>query len=390
MKNKRFLLITSISLIVPLVSDWKLGSLNFGDFALLFSLSLLLFELRVEPLKKPFIEKFFIALVLFLLVHILLHTLINDNFNILKSVYYSIKICVYVLFCIYFFDYFSKADRRKMLFKYLLVCFSVTILVGLIINLMLINGSTIPQNTIWTFTRQDLGSYRFRNSHIYRMRSFFSEPAHLGVYINTVFSLYLFKKDEMKKAMFWVIVFTISSLLTFSFSSISATALILLLFLILNRKSIRLSITTKIFLSTGVFVIAYIFRSQIYQTIILRFYYIITGIDTSSMNRLLISWSYITPSNALIGNGLGMTPTIWNNIAFIQSDLGLVALIPFLIIIYKASKINFGLVISFIVICFLKGGYLNSSFWFIISTFSLYGASYTHLETENTVLKQNM
>lgn len=240
-------------------------------------------------------------------VNVLLNEMFNVYFYFPAGVAAVVKITFYSIFIILTYRYIKEFKLEKRLIKYLNMFAIFTLVVGFYI-IIAIYSDNLPFKFIWTFTRQDKASYIFRET--LRMRSTFSEPAHLGYYFNSILSLNLFSIFG-KVIPSWInVLLIIGVLLTFSYSSIVISCIMLIILLVkkFHDKGADL-INRKMIIYLIIFLLVLFFsRDFIYRTVILRTIQIINGEDGSAFNRIFESWIYIKTDYIWIGNGAGNTP----------------------------------------------------------------------------------
>ncbi|MEG0415240.1 MAG: glycosyltransferase family 2 protein [Erysipelothrix sp.] len=350
---------------IPLLSDWKISAINIGDMiTLVVTLYATVKLINMKKLKMVLFRKTLIIPILIVICNIFIHILLSSNFNLNTGIFYFLKIGLYVVFVNVIFSYISINNLQAVTFKYLVNTAVVVGVIGMILSLMILLNNKFPTEFFWSFTRSDRASYIFRGTSIVRMRSFFSEPSYLGLYFNLVLSIYLFTKFKVKQSLKPAILLSVFVMFTFAFSALATLALIWGTYLFFVNKLIYKNKRILIVLSLSLLIVIFLLRNQLYETLVRRVIAILSGADTSTINRLIGSWSYINLDNIVMGNGVGMTPPIWNNLAYILSDFGLLAFIPFMFYLYKNCKKNLILTFMFVVFSFQRGGYLNCYYWF--------------------------
>lgn len=131
------------------------------------------------------------------------------------------------------------------------------------------------------------------------------------------------------------------------------------LYKVINKKNM-ISIFVAI-------VLIIVFWDQFYNTFIIRASSLLNGVDTSGTARLSGSWDYV--NNLFMGNGIGNTPPIWNNFAYVLSDFGIVILLLFLAIFAYLTYKNPYLGVILIFFSFQRGGYLAAYYWCTVLLF---------------------
>ena len=219
---------------------------------------------------------------------------------------------------------------------------------------------------LWTFTRTDQTSYLFNeNPNIFRTRSLFSEPAHLGFYLNTVIFANVFSEEKNN---YWVLsILAAGVLLTLSYSMI-----------------IIIIVTSMVYLASllikGDFKWHWWYLTPIIPIVVLSGYLwefinvailqktldIFAGSDGSAYNRIIESWIYVPEERIIFGNGIAHSPPITNTFAYVLTDFGLVGFIPYVIFTFYIFYIKPSLFVLFVMMNAAKGGYLNPSFWLFL------------------------
>ncbi|WP_423188915.1 hypothetical protein ACO1PF_10025 [Alkalibacterium sp. f15] len=249
----------------------------------------------------------------------------------------------------------------------------LTILIGIIIIVAIYTDNHHISRFFWTYTRQDYRSYYYAgNDSIVRMRSIFSEPAHLGHYLNTIFFANLFFNKSKKG--YILIILMLGILLTFSYSMIFIFLITGFSYLLVNTIKGNIKWTKKVwYLVIPMTLILAMLWDIIYVTIIERTINILSGMDGSAYNRIIESWIYVENERLIFGNGIGHTPPITNIYAYVISDFGLIGFIPYLGLTGYIILNSLTTGILFITMNMAKGGYLNPSFWLFLLFVFLYG-----------------
>lgn len=346
-----------------MIFDWNIGLFTFGDYIFGLVIGITVVSRSVYITKK---DTLFLGLLTFYVsVNVLLNEMFNVYFYFPAGVAAVVKITFYSIFIILTYRYIKEFKLEKRLIKYLNMFAIFTLVVGFYI-IIAIYSDNLPFKFIWTFTRQDKASYIFRET--LRMRSTFSEPAHLGYYFNSILSLNLFSIFG-KVIPSWInVLLIIGVLLTFSYSSIVISCIMLIILLVkkFHDKGADL-INRKMIIYLIIFLLVLFFsRDFIYRTVILRTIQIINGEDGSAFNRIFESWIYIKTDYIWIGNGAGNTPPITNNFAYMLSDLGLIAFVGSIIFTVALIANNTGVGLIFVLLNFQKGGYLSPAFSLLI------------------------
>lgn len=387
--NKSKILINNlILLLLPLgliLSDWIIGIFSVGDFLFFSILLILLFTQNV------FLEimdyKILSLISVYLAVNFFLNLELNNDFDANNAIAATIKILYYSVFVLITYRFLSIRNLEMSLLKYLNIYSILVILIGLYISLAIYTGN-LPFKFIWKLTRTDELSY-FYNETI-RMRSVFSEPAHLGFYLNLNLSINLFFKRKINFTKYINLLLLGGIILTFSYSSIAIMIILILLYgvnLLLENGTFRFNKMAFIYMLL-ILLLIYISHDFLYKSLIERSFSIINGEDGSASSRIFGSWEYVQQNNFLIGNGAGNTPPITNNFAYMISDLGI---LPFLMSILFSGFIlqrNVGLGLLFIFLNFQKGGYLSPTLSVLIICVILYSKrekKFKSFESKSTI-----
>lgn len=367
--SNMIVLLISIAFVV---SDWTYSYFTFSEYILFFILAFFIFTLNIHVSKQ---QMYILSLLgLFLATQILLQTNYNSEFQLSTGGAATIKLMFYVYTAIVIRNYIKKYQLEKKML-YLNTIFAVVIiLIGIYITLELYKGSRIPHEFFWKFTRRDIYSYYFEsNESIVRARSLFSEPAHMGFYLNTIIAVNLFSKMKIAHYRFVVGFLVFGVLLSFSYSMIAIMCIIIFIKIIQLIHTQKFAWSKWMLLVPAVIgIVAVLFWDTINTVLIDRTINILTGKDISARMRLLDSWKYVTTENYILGNGLGHTPPITNIYAYSLSDLGMggifLAITASCVFIYN----NWMLGTIFVLLNIAKGGYLSSSFWLMLLIFWVY------------------
>lgn len=355
-----------------ILSDWTILYSSFGDFLLIIACFTLFIYKKVYFENKVLIL-FSIPLII-LAMNILLAYGFNDywvgNRVILNN---SVKFTFYVITLYLTVNYIRIEKLKEEFLEFSTIIACIVVAVGVVITIGLYLGFENYVNLIWYFTRQDTQSYLYEGyDYIIRTRSIFSEPAHLGIYLNIIFYSNIFFKK--RHSYFLLSILSLGILLTFSYSSI-LTYLITgssYLFVCIIKRDFRLNKWLLVPLVL-IMVIAFFLREYIYIIIIERTMNIIEGVDGSAYNRIFESWMYIERERIIIGNGIGHTPPVTNMFAYALSDFGLVGFIPFVVLAISIFTKSFPFAVLFVMINISRGGYLNPWFWMFLLFTILFG-----------------
>lgn len=365
----------SILMIISLafiLSDWIVLYSSFGDFILAFGVFLLLCLGQIKITRKQLI---ILAIpITVLITTIVLGYFFNDywlsNKRLLAS---SIKFVFYMSATTMVFNFIKKEKLENTFLKMSNVFAILSVIIGIGITILIYLELKGIYTLIWTFTRSDPRSFYYTGFRdVVRTRSLFSEPAHLGYYLNTVFFANIFY--EKKSNMLVLTILAIGILLTLSYSMI-------FIFLVTGFTTVFLRIIKKefkwnhwywaiIILISG---LLFWFWDLIYVSIIERTLNILSGDDGSANVRILGSWDYVVRERLLFGNGIGHTPPITNMFAYVLSDFGLIGFVPYIIFTLVLLFNNLALFVLFVTMNVSKGGYLNPAFWLFLLFIFLYG-----------------
>lgn len=345
-------------------NDFIIGGVEsgVGSFSDIFIVLGTIYTLRY--VTKISLNQFIISLSVIFLVF--LNFLIHLNVSFLSftfgnSYIYILKIIVYILFSLNTYNYIKYYQLEYKTIETLVKCAVIFCFIAIYIYIAIYTNK-LPYEFLWKFNRQDSSSYMYKGlNSIIRMRGLTNEPQHFGMILTAVLSIAYFNNFNYKIALKTDLLITVCCILTFSFSTIPM--LILLKFVNhYNKYKLKYMLNSKVVVSFLLAIsIYFIFQDIIDTTIISRFYSLLDGKDTSGTSRLVGSWEYV--NNLFIGNGVGQTPIIYNNIAYVLSDFGLFGLIGFILFILYLCYRNFYLGIFFIIFTFQRGGYLAGYYW---------------------------
>lgn len=366
------ILFLTLIAIAFVLADWSLFYFSFAEFIFIAIIPILFVIGQIRIDKKQI--KILSVVIFLILFNSILQTMLGiEPFYTRLAVQASIKLVFYLLVVTFLFNYIKRNKFEDTFLAINNVLAILVIIVGLYIVFSIYHDHQYPYRFLWHFTRQDYKSYYFSgNSDFIRMRSVFSEPAHLGHYLMILLTANLSRGNMSGKKIILLSLLAFGVFLTFSYSMVFTLLVILGLYMIknidlktVNKKAVYILILIVLGLS-------FFFRGYIYETFIQRTINIVTGVDTSAFNRLIESWGYIDSKNWWIGNGINHTPVITNNYAYMLSDFGLFGVIPFILFtVWTAKKsIIFGAL--FILLNFSRGGYLGPSLWFLILFILIY------------------
>lgn len=354
------------------LNDFVIGSISEGSFSDIFVIiGVILTFPQIKKINYAQLLTFLIIMGI-ILSNIFLHLNFGGlSYEFSQSVSYVIKVPTYLLF---FFNTYNFIIRNNLANKTLdLLSFYALIIciLGIYINLAIPRG--LPYEFLWAFTRQDAASYSFQGTPLIRMRSLASEPQYLGILLTAVLSLTYFNNIDFKIGKKKDLIITVCSFLTFSFSTIITLVFIKVIKIIKNDGLYKV-INKKNMISIFVaIVLIIVFWDQFYNTFIIRASSLLNGEDTSGTARLSGSWDYV--NNLFMGNGIGNTPPIWNNFAYVLSDFGIVILLLFLAIFAYLTYKNPYLGVILIFLSFQRGGYLAAYYWCTVLLFFVASSS---------------
>lgn len=387
--NQSIILIDNlIILLLPLgliLSDWIIGIFSVGDFIFFSILLILLFTQNI--FLKIIDYKILSLISVYLAINFFLNIEFNNNFDANSAIAATIKILYYSIFVLITYRFLDTRNLEMKLLKYLNIYSILVILIGVYISLAIYTGD-LPFEFIWNLTRTDELSY-FYNETI-RMRSVFSEPAHLGFYLNLNLSINLFFKRKIDFIKYINPLILGGIIFTFSYSSIAITSVLIFLYGInsfLKNGPFRFNKMLFIYMIL-ILLLIYISHEFLYKSLIERSFSIINGEDGSASSRIFGSWKYAQKNNFLIGNGAGNTPPITNNFAYMISDLGIFAFVISILFSGVILQRNIGLGMLFIMLNFQKGGYLSPTLSVLIICVILYSKrekKFKSFESKSTI-----
>lgn len=362
------LLLISLSFVI---SDWQIYNLSMGIFFAMTAFIAVLFGGKVKVGITDSVAAG-IPLALLALASLLTY-LFNDYWLNLRIVMISSAIFIFLLMTtVIFVRFIIQYDLKEKLLLINNVLAVFLIVLGVLITLSIYNDDFTLARFVWTFTRQDYQSYFFGgNSDIVRTRSVFSEPAHMGFYLNSLFFANL--QFKVKKQLLFLPIITLGILTTLSYSMILIHGLLIVVYL--GRYIAKHQINWKwsyLLLSLPLIFAVIYFREFLYETMIVRSINIISGEDGSAYNRIIESWMYVDRRRIWFGNGIGHTPPVTNNYAYALSEFGLVGFVPFVVFSFYVSKKSMLAGILFIAMNFSRGGYLTPAFWIFVLIIMIY------------------
>lgn len=363
-----FLAFISIAFVL---SDWIISYFSFSELFLGPLLILLLIFGRLKIHRHQ--VKWALIPIGYVLLNTLMQLITNQQFDIQLAVISTIKLIFYISVIIIMFNYIREYTLEKALLIWINIVAMIICIIAVYIAIAIYLEGAIPWRFFVTFTRT--GGNVFRTDPlIVRAKSIFMEPAHLGYYLNTVLAVNLLNNVKVKIPVVFTLIIMMIVVLTFSYSAIGVMLFILLLYGIKMVKRESFQINKKVLLMAVIAGIAFtfIFWESINITLIDRTVRLFRGDESSGYERLILSWQYVKRDNFFIGNGILHTPPIWNNLAYIQSDFGIVGSLLMIIMISIISTNNLFLGLTFVLMNFVKGGYLAPAYWFLILVVLLY------------------
>lgn len=309
---------------------------------------------------------------LILISTILLYLFKNDWINDKVIVLSLIKFTFYLGSLVLFYNFIVDNELKNVFLNINNYAAVIIILIGIIFTILIYLDNVELVREFWMFTRQDYKSYFYGgNADIIRTRSIFSEPAHLGFYLNVLFFSNVFYSKSKNSIL--LLIFAIGIFTTLSYSMILIFLFIgsIILFKRIYENKFFLN-KWYLLLIIPISLLLVYFWEFVEVTIIKRTINIVNGIDGSAYNRIIESWTYVDPDRLLYGNGIGHTPPITNIYAYALSDFGLVVFIPLLIFSGILFLNSFPAALLFIALNVSKGGYLNPAFWLFLLFIYLY------------------
>lgn len=182
-----------------LVSDWVILYSSFGDFVLAFTVLLFVILGQVKISGKEFM--FASIPFIFMFINYVVNAYLNDYYYDTTRAYLSAgKVFLYISTLLLTYSFVRRKYLMRQFLKVSNIFAVLSILIGIGITLMIYFNREEFYTLIWTFTRTDQVSYLFNeNPNIVRTRGLFSEPAHLGFYLNIIFFANIFSKEKKKK-----------------------------------------------------------------------------------------------------------------------------------------------------------------------------------------------
>ncbi|WP_051912404.1 hypothetical protein [Carnobacterium funditum] len=367
-----FLYLLSFSFVV---TDWMIGIFTLSDFVFLIILFLMLITGNFIFKKEQVILSMALIAVVFL--NVLFSDMYNESFQISVGIAGLVKITFYLVTIMGLYNFIKKRELENKALIAINVVAVIVSLIGIYITIAIYSDGALPFDFFWEFTRSDRLSYSFNwNDQFIRSRSIFSEPSYFGYYLNIILGINYFNKVGMNISK-WVNMFlTVMIILTFSYSSIAIMIIIQMLksFDFVKNKDFKWNNFYYFYIFIVVMVI-FVFWETFSETLLKRTLDILSGEDTSAINRITNSWQYTNKEHLFLGNGIGHTPSIWNIYAYMLSDFGIIAFACSVIFTGYIMMKNFRIGMLFLLLNFQKGGYLSNSFWIFLLLIFLFMSS---------------
>lgn len=358
-------------LAIPL-NNWGLldVGLNFSDPLVVLGLICLFF---LHP-RLPILHYLLLVLVGVVVgANIVAASFDGGFYSITTGAFYLGKVVLYALFILMLYNYVVQrglvAEMLRILVSWTLICCAI----GLYIQIVLQTGIGLPYEFFWEFTRKDQASYDFGDSTgIIRNRSIFSEPQHFGFFLNAVLLFAMFNSAKIRVSNLVIAVIAVTAITTLSFSTVPVTVALVVAY-ILRWHHVRgaaaiIAATVVLVFSAG----ASPFAEAIRVTIFDRFTSIISGRDDSTETRVSGSWEYFNRENIFTGNGIGSSPDIFNNYAYVLIELGIIPLLLMVVLTGALLQRNPILGLYFIFFTATKGGYLSAYYWIFGAFFFIF------------------
>lgn len=388
-KQKQPISIVLILLTLALIlADWSFARfITFSDIFVITILFILFISNYVKFKRKQFIS--FYVVLTYLIINFIVQFSMNSGFDVVSGVVGTTKVMIYFSTVIFIYNYVTENQLQIKLMSYLNRAAVIVCIVGLYIYVTLSFDLELPYRFIWTFTRNDPQSYLLGAfTSVIRMRSIFGEPAHLGFFLLMVLGVSYFNNFEFRLSKLNELLIIASVLLSFSLSAIAILPILILLDLIKSKSLFYLD-QRKYFILVGLFILMILlFANPTFNiAIVSRVSRIFSGVDTSASVRLLGTWSYISPESFILGNGINNSPSLFNNFAYVITDLGLIGFILFLYFSLKILLYNAYFFILFVLLNFMKGGYLSAGYWVFL--FFIVVISFNTKKIESTQMGEN-
>ncbi|WIV12076.1 hypothetical protein [Proteiniborus sp. MB09-C3] len=368
--DKLTLIIVSLAFTV---TDWTISPFTFGDILLFLGFMIILIRGQLSIKTKQALIFFCTLSIVF--INVIANLFFNPVFLIDEGLISILKVSYYLIIIISLYNYIRSKKLELEFIKVLNITAALMCIIGIYISLAIYSSGILPYEFFWKFTRMDVSSYIYKGYEMssVRARSIFSEPAHLGFYLNFILGINYFNKSKHEINKISNILITVTVLLTFSYSSVLVLLLMKIMYYWNIERVSKLIVGQKYIV--GILILAiliFAFWGTIEKTLIERTTEALSGGDGSAKARVFGSWDYINKGNILMGNGIGNTPEIYNVYAYILSDLGLVSFTIFCLMSLLILFENFKIGMLFIILNFQKGGYLASGYWILLLILFLY------------------
>jgi hypothetical protein len=354
-----------IGILAIIMNEWRISRINLSDPLILIGITTMIFSMRYIKVKLYIL----IIIATFIsTINVFVASIIYPRSSLAIMYAYVFKVFLYALFTVMLYSHIKRYRLESRSIELMLNMAVVVSIIGIYISLAI--SLKLPYEFFWEFTRQDPRSYLFQGgTDIIRTRSIMSEPQYLGLFLNTTILVVLFSNYKINKNVFKISVIVTTAILTFSFATIPTTGLLIIIYALRNKGVIWTYKKQTIVTIAGIGVILFYFWQYISVTIFSRSSQIFAGEDGSASARLGESWSYISISNIFSGKGIGETPSIWNNYAYLISDFGIIGIFIGIYLTYTIFMRNKYFGLFFFIFSFQKGGYLSAFYW--ISTMFL-------------------
>lgn len=377
--RNRFLEYSLLAAIVMsfILSDWMLGIFTFTEIILGIVIAIAVVTGKFRIYKNQI--KWILLLLSSVGLHSILIIILGNDINIRLIIISLIKLLFYLVITFWTINLVNDLNYRYLFLLLInlagVAVFILGIYIALSVYLDLNTDVSLPYESLLRYTRLDGHLFR-RDIPIVRMKSIFEEPAHLGYFMNTILSINIFGVKKIKKSNVFNSLLIIGILMTMSYSAI----VIMLSILVIKMITLIASKEFKPYLNYKVFLIALVplvfillFREVLYTTFIIRTLELIEGTETSGYERLFDSWRFVDQTNFILGVGFMQSPgNLWNNYAYMLTELGILGMVILAGFNLIIAKSNLSLGIIFLFMNFAKGGYLSSSYWFLIVLILLY------------------
>lgn len=350
-------------------SDWSILHSSFGDFILVVILVMMII-LKIAYIKNGQLLLMLLPFIIVFISSLYSYNFYDHWFQLERLLLSSAKIGLYIVTLVAFYNYIKMEKLEYQFLKISNVFAVITVAIALLVMILIQLEKSEIYNFLWTFTRTDKLSFTY-GSGLIRARGLFSEPAHLGYYLNTIFFANLL--SNKKNNHYLLAFFTFGIWITFSYSMILIYLATLVTYFITRiiKGKLNWSPVYLLLMISSIIIVLFI-SDFINEAIIERTLNIIEGTDGSAYNRLFESWMWVDRERLLFGNLIGHTPPITNIFAYFLSDFGLLGLIPYLLFTLYIALFSISGFVFFIGMNMAKGGYLNPAFWLMVFYVVLY------------------